>query len=60
MLDDELKEEISVAVGNGASKEDIVSLTKEYQKKKRRANRFKGVKFRVRGWTIVIGAVAPE
>lgn len=34
MLDDELKEEISVAVGNGASKEDIVSLTKEYQKKK--------------------------
>tara|TARA_R100001460_G_scaffold91252_2_gene132981 strand:+ start:1448 stop:7435 length:5988 start_codon:yes stop_codon:yes gene_type:complete len=33
-IDEELEKQLEVAVANGATKEDIVSLTKEYQKKK--------------------------
>jgi len=33
-LDKELEEEIKVAVSNGATKSDIISITESYKKKK--------------------------
>ena len=59
-IDEELKIQLDEAFERGTTTDELDSIREEYEKKKRLAPKFWGIRFRIKGYTFACGIATPD